>query len=124
MIEGQKKATLNDRAMWMATCAEFVEETCKEGCQTDHFQQHQNMRGLLLYACASGAKVKQSMFLCEVALGEPQVVRKDGQIYHVLLFPDIIHKVCLIQKSNAALLFRFVSFNSNMVRALHHCHSA
>ena len=73
--QNKKKVTLNDRELWMPISTDFVEETCREGCQTDHYQQYQNMRGLLLYACANSTKVKRSMFLCEVALGEPQVVR-------------------------------------------------
>ena len=73
--KNHKKVALNDRELWMPISTDFVEETCREGCQTDHYQQYQNMRGLLLYACANSTKVKRSMFLCEVVLGEPQVVR-------------------------------------------------
>ena len=84
------KPTLNERQLWLPTPAEFVEETCKDGCQTDHYQQHQNMRGLLLYECANGTKIKRNMFLCEVALGEPQVVR------NTLLFNNRFCKIIIV----------------------------
>ena len=74
--------SLNDRVMWLPSILDFVSETCKEGFKTDQYEQFiddnnipMETRGLLLYPCANGARVKKNMFLCEVTLGEPKVVR-------------------------------------------------